>query len=127
MHQRLFHLAQPLAFEMARESGATTWEPGSLTTEGFLHLSFAEQLRGTLTAHFATATELLLLEIDPERTADALRVELSRGDALFPHLYRALAFDECQCQWLLERRDSGWIVPDLGATADADFPQGKVL
>ena len=67
------------------------------------------------------------MEVDPERLQDALRIEPSRGDALFPHLYRALAFEECLRQWILERRDSGWIVPDLGASADADFPQGTLL
>ena len=57
--------------------------------DGFIHLSTPEQVQGTLDRHFANETGLIIAEVglanDP-----ALRLEPSRGGALFPHLYRSL-------------------------------------
>ncbi len=57
--------------------------------DGYIHLSTAAQLPGTLAKHFADETGLHLLAIETERL-DALRWEPSRGGDLFPHLYREL-------------------------------------
>lgn len=122
--QRLFHLAPATAFDLARRSGAATWAPASLETEGFVHLSFAHQIRGTLNAHFATARTLLLLEIDLTGAAGELREEPSRAGALFPHFYGPLPMAGVQRHWLLTRTESGWTVPFLGAKPAADIPTG---
>lgn len=58
---------------------------------GFMHLSTAEQLQGTLERHFAGRSDLVLAAIDLDMLGDAIRWEPSRGGALFPHLYGALA------------------------------------
>ena len=125
MTQRLFHLAPATALDLARRSGASDWQPASLASEGFIHLSFASQLRGTLLAHFATSRELLLLEVDAARAEPDLRLEPSRGGALFPHLYAPLPFGWILRQWLMVRRDSVWSVPYLGDRAEQDIPPGE--
>jgi len=61
--------------------------------DGFIHLSTAEQLEGTLAAHFADQHDLVIAEIDLQRFGDAVRLEPSRGGALFPHLYATLPLD----------------------------------
>lgn len=58
--------------------------------DGFIHLSAADQVVETARRVFAGVTGLTLLAVDPERLGDALRWEVSRGGALFPHLYAAL-------------------------------------
>ena len=58
--------------------------------DGFIHLSGADQVVETARRHFAGATGLTLLTVDPDRLGDALRWEPSRGGALFPHLYGPL-------------------------------------
>jgi uncharacterized protein (DUF952 family) len=60
--------------------------------DGFIHFSAQEQLAETLQKHFAGATDLVLLYIRAESISQqgALRWELSRGGALFPHLYAPL-------------------------------------
>jgi uncharacterized protein (DUF952 family) len=88
--RRLFHLAPAAAWRAHQASGAAEWRPASLAAEGFVHLSFAEQLQGSADLHYAGEEELAVLELDPAAVADALRLEPSRGGALFPHLYRAL-------------------------------------
>jgi uncharacterized protein (DUF952 family) len=57
--------------------------------DGFVHLSTAGQLEGTLARHFAGFGGLVVAEIAVEEDP-ALRWEPSRGGALFPHLYRPL-------------------------------------
>ncbi len=59
--------------------------------DGYIHLSFAEQIEGTAARHFANRTGLLLIALPAEKLGDALRLETSRGGALFPHLYAELA------------------------------------
>ena len=59
--------------------------------DGFIHLSTGAQLRETAEKHFANQTQLTLIVVDSDAlAADSLRWEVSRGDALFPHVYGAV-------------------------------------
>jgi uncharacterized protein (DUF952 family) len=58
--------------------------------DGFIHFSTEEQLGGTLRRHFAGQQGLLKIAFDPADLGPALRFEVSRGGALFPHLYGEL-------------------------------------
>jgi uncharacterized protein (DUF952 family) len=53
----------------------------------YIHLSTADQLQGTLDKHFAQATGLVIAEVDLAALGDAVKWEVSRGGALFPHVY----------------------------------------
>lgn len=53
-------------------------------------MSTADQLDGTLDKHFAGQTDLVIAEIALSGFGDALKWEVSRGGALFPHLYGML-------------------------------------
>ena len=59
-------------------------------SDGYIHLSAADQLQGTLDRHFAGQTGLVVAEVDLEMLGDAIRWEVARGGALFPHLYGSL-------------------------------------
>ncbi len=59
-------------------------------TDGYIHLSTAEQLEATLARHFAGQTCLMIAEVDLALLGDAVRWEEARGGALFPHLYAEL-------------------------------------
>lgn len=59
--------------------------------DGYIHMSSADQLQGTLDAHFAGQSGLVIASIDLTLLGDDVVWEASRGGALFPHLYnRAL-------------------------------------
>ena len=58
--------------------------------DGYIHMSTADQLNGTLDKHFAGQEGLVIAEIDLSGFGDALQWEVSRGGALFPHLYAEL-------------------------------------
>lgn len=55
--------------------------------DGFIHFSAADQVAETAAKHFAGKTDLMLIHVDAEGLGDALKWEVSRGGALFPHLY----------------------------------------
>lgn len=63
-------------------------------SDGYIHFSTAEQAGETAAKHFAGAEGLMLLAFDADALGDALKWEVSRGDALFPHLYRAMKTSE---------------------------------
>jgi len=73
----------------AEAQGALAGSPVDLA-DGFIHFSTAAQARETAAKHFAGQEDLLLAAIDPSKLGPALRYELSRGGALFPHLYAPL-------------------------------------
>lgn len=58
--------------------------------DGYIHMSTADQLQGTIDKHFAGQTGLMVAEVDLIALGEAVRWEVSRGGALFPHLYAAL-------------------------------------
>lgn len=58
--------------------------------DGFIHLSSADQLQGTLDKHFAGASDLVLAAVAADRIAERLEWEAGRNGELFPHLYGPL-------------------------------------
>ncbi len=131
LDDRLFHLAAPAELEAFRAraavDSAARHEPPSLASEGFVHLSYADQLAGTLGAHFASARELALLEVRPG--IQDLRVEDSRGGDRFPHLYRALSAPDVVRTWPLSRAGTAagapWVLPRLSLAATRDTDPGQ--
>lgn len=88
---------QPTAFKILTAQQWAQFEVDSIfhgapidLADGYIHLSAADQLQGTLDKHFAGKTGLVIVEIDLEALGDAVRWEISRGDALFPHVYGIL-------------------------------------
>jgi uncharacterized protein (DUF952 family) len=59
-------------------------------TDGYIHLSTTDQLQGTLDKHFGGASGLIIAEVNLAALGNTVRWEVSRGDALFPHIYGAL-------------------------------------
>ncbi|MCC6889530.1 MAG: DUF952 domain-containing protein [Hyphomicrobiales bacterium] len=62
-------------------------------TDGYIHLSTAEQVRETAARHFAGRDGLVLVAVAAAALGAALRWEPARGGALFPHLYGVLTVD----------------------------------
>ena len=78
--------------------------------DGFIHLSTAEQLRGTVEKHFASDDYLVLLAVDADALGPALKWEASRGGAQFPHLYGTLPMAAVLRFASLQRDEDGEIV-----------------
>jgi beta-hydroxylase len=58
--------------------------------DGYIHLSAADQVQGTLDKHFAGQAGLVIAEINLAVLGNKVRWEVSRGNALFPHVYGVL-------------------------------------
>jgi ornithine lipid ester-linked acyl 2-hydroxylase len=58
--------------------------------DGYIHLSAADQVQGTLDKHFAGQVGLVIATVDLDQLGDTVRWEESRGGALFPHIYGVL-------------------------------------
>jgi uncharacterized protein (DUF952 family) len=61
--------------------------------DGYIHLSTAAQLAGTIEKHFAGQDRLQLVAVDLEALEDVVKWEPSRGGDLFPHVYAPLTLD----------------------------------
>ena len=55
--------------------------------DGYIHLSTQDQVQGTLEKHFAGQEGLVIAEVDLACVHDSIKWEVSRGGALFPHVY----------------------------------------
>lgn len=86
-------VAQALWAE-AQANGVFAGAPVDLA-DGFIHFSSAVQARETAEKHFAGQSGLLLVAVDAAALGSALKWEVSRGGALFPHLYAPLLPGGC--------------------------------
>ena len=83
----LFHITPRSEWELAVTRGS--YAPASLASEGFIHLSTAEQWPRTLERWFPGRAGLVLLTIDPALLTHEVRFEPVHGDH-FPHLFGPL-------------------------------------
>jgi len=87
--RQVFKIATRTDWERARATGALAPSKDD-ERDGFIHLSAAHQLAGTLAKHFKAQTDLVLIAFDAAALGESLRWEPSRGNDLFPHVYGPL-------------------------------------
>lgn len=111
MSQFIYKITPEAPWREAEANGRFTGAPIDVT-DGFIHFSTAGQVRETAAKHFAGQTGLLLVAIDGSRLDAALKYEVSRGGALFPHLYG-----------VLDLKAVLWVRPlPIGADGTHQFP-----
>jgi uncharacterized protein (DUF952 family) len=86
----IFKIFRTDEWSALRKTGETAGAPIDVA-DGYVHFSTAAQVAETAAKHFAGVDGLMLLAVDTDRLGDDLKWEKSRGDQLFPHLYRALS------------------------------------
>lgn len=84
------------AWAAARQKGVFAGAAIDLA-DGYIHFSSAAQVEETASKHFAGEANLLLVAFDANQFGTALKWEVSRGGALFPHLYTTL--DPASALW----------------------------
>jgi uncharacterized protein (DUF952 family) len=116
MTDPVYKVLSAAPFAEAECEGRFAGSPDDLR-DGFIHLSAAHQLQGTLAKHFAGQAGLVLLALHAGRLGVDLKWEPSRGGELFPHLYAPL--DLAAVLWsepLRLEQDGSHILPE-GALA----------
>lgn len=107
MERWLYKIVRPAEWQALTTLGR--W-PGSAddVRDGFVHLSTAAQVQGTLDRHFVGEALVHLLMVDAEKLpGEALRWEASRGGALFPHLYAPLEAEAIHAEAAIAADPSG--------------------
>lgn len=89
MTNRAFKIFTAAQWAQFSDDGVFHGAPVDLA-DGYIHMSTAEQVEETLAKHFAGQNGLVVAEIDLSGLGSALKWEVSRGGALFPHLYAPL-------------------------------------
>lgn len=86
--------------------------------DGFMHLSTGEQVKETARLHFAGQGDLWLIEVDTQRL-EGLRLEPSRGGALFPHVYGVVSMEAVVDHWRLpwDERSGTFVWPEAARLA----------
>lgn len=83
---KIFEAAQWTQFQ---SDGVFNGAPVDIA-DGYIHLSPSDQVAGTIDKHFAGHIGLVIAKIDLTVLGDSVKWEVSRGGALFPHIYGAL-------------------------------------
>lgn len=108
----IFRILSQEAWDAAQAAGKFNGSEHDLR-DGFIHFSTAAQVAETAAKHYTRMSGLVLLWVKVEPIAHALRWEVSRGGALFPHLYAELPTHAVARATALELDESGaHVLPD---------------
>jgi len=97
--QYVYKVFLPEQLELFRGSGEFIGSADD-ARDGFIHLSFATQVERTIKKHFQDRPDLAIAEFERTTWGEALRLEVSRDEQLFPHLYGVLLWPEVR-RWLV--------------------------
>lgn len=83
----IYHICAAADWRAAQPEGAYRGSAAA-RADGFLHLSTAEQLAGSLAKHYPEPDGFVILTVHLAALGSSeLKWEPSRGGALFPHVY----------------------------------------
>jgi uncharacterized protein (DUF952 family) len=107
----IYHITTPSEWQAAQVVGI--YKPKSFDQEGFIHCSDAFQIEGTANRYYLDVPELIVLKIDPEKTAAEVIYENPAGRTMrYPHLYGLLEVSAVEGTFWLERNEAGkWALP----------------
>ena len=105
MAEGLYKILTKNEWSIAQKSGLIEVEIDQ--KDGFIHLSTARQLPGTLSLYFADYDSLFLLTLNLSQRAEGLVYEAPSASSgrggLFPHLYSELGIDQIAQVWEIKR------------------------
>ena len=78
--------------------------------DGYIHMSTADQAQETLDKHFAGQTGLGIAAVDLTALGESVKWEVSRGGALFPHIYADLPLSAVIAHGPVERDLTGKLI-----------------
>jgi uncharacterized protein (DUF952 family) len=103
----IYHLVPPGAWQASPDE---PYRADSLRTEGFIHCSYAHQVAASANRFYATAGELLVLCIDPDRLSSPSKAEPAGSGELFPHVHGPINRDAVTSARPLTRDAAGkWV------------------
>lgn len=115
---KIFQLGEWQAF---KQSDVFKGSPDDLR-DGFIHFSTQDQLAGTLTKYYHDKPRIIIAHVDASNWGEALKWEISRGGASFPHLYSALKMADVMQHWEMSKAtDEPWDLTEIEAALQISF------
>lgn len=112
LRTRVFHILSRQAAEAFKREGSYT--PLSLSKEGFIHLSYAEQLCRVADFLYKGRDDLLLLEFDASHLPHLISEPNPGSSENFPHHYGSLNWQNVQASYPFPRGAKGHFkLPEL--------------
>ncbi|MBB6260517.1 uncharacterized protein (DUF952 family) [Paenochrobactrum gallinarii] len=109
----IYKIVPQQMWQEAQKTGIFTGAPIDIE-DGYIHFSTADQVKATAAKHFAGQNDLLLVAVDAALLGHELKYEVSRGGALFPHLYANLDLQYVQSVVALPLGEDGvHLFPEL--------------
>lgn len=109
----IYKIVPQQMWQEAQKTGIFTGAPIDIE-DGYIHFSTADQVKATAAKHFAGQNDLLLVAVDAALLGHELKYEVSRGSALFPHLYANLDLQYVQSVVALPLGEDGvHLFPEL--------------
>ena len=81
----IYHVVMPEVWQEVKDR--SFYEDESLRSEGFIHCSYADQLDGVIERYYASADNIVVLSIDPNKLTSTLVSEPSTNDVPYPHIF----------------------------------------
>ena len=107
----IFKIFRPSEWQDLHVNGTTTGAPIDVS-DGYIHFSTAAQIAETAAKHFADAGDLMVLALDADTLGADLKWEPSRGNQLFPHLYRDMRLSDVLWARAYPQGETGHILPE---------------
>lgn len=85
----IYKIFRASEWQTLQDHGETDGAPIDVA-DGYIHFSTSETVRETAAKHFANEDDLVILACETGTMGSDIKWEVSRGGAMFPHLYRKL-------------------------------------
>ena len=87
----IYHITSTKQWNEAE--GLNYYECESLHTEGFIHSSTFEQVKGVYQRYYNGSTDLIVLCMDETKLLAELKYEQSTNNELYPHIFGRINID----------------------------------
>jgi uncharacterized protein (DUF952 family) len=109
---KIFHIVKREDWGKAKENGL--YIPLSISNEGFIHCSRADQVLLVANSFFKNQKDLIIIRIDVSKVSAEIRTEAPLeapwSDILYPHIYGGLNIDAVEAEIEFPCGDDGLFI-----------------
>lgn len=84
-----------------------SYTPDSLSSEGFIHFSFSDQVNEVIKRYYKEVEDLLLLKVEISKIKSNLKIETIGNFGSYPHLYSGLKLENVVGVYRIQKNNDG--------------------
>ncbi len=84
-----------------------SYAPVSLSSEGFIHFSFFDQVDSVIKRYYKELEDLLVLKVESSKIQSDLKIETVGDFGGYPHLYNELKLENVVGYYRIQKNDNG--------------------